>query len=167
MQIARPLPVGVYEFTLERRPTALIICNFIVTEEYAIHAVAPEHVLHELFFDPVTDGTAVAADSSIGQLEPVAFTGANGASATIQRIEWTRPSTGSGQHGMVKISVTPDSALIDHILEFIELDGSVSLSLDVFDAAVDTATNTLTWSVSSQPWHDGYLLMVRIREAPP
>ena len=167
MQTARPLPLGVYEFTLEIRPPATIICGFTITEDYTITVVAPGDVRHELFFDPVTDGTAVAADSSIGQLEPAAFTGANGASATIQRIEWTRPSTGSGQQGIVKISVTPDSALIDHILEFIELDGSVSLSLDVFDAAVDTATNTLTWSVSSQPWHDGDLLMVRIREAPP
>ena len=164
MQIVRPLPMGVYELTLERRPTALIICNFIITEDYMITVVAPEGVLHEVFFDPVTVGTAVLADDANGQLKPASFTGANGSSATIETISW---EAGAGDSGALKVEVDPDYALAGHVLDFIELDGSVSLSLDVFSATVDAVTNTLTWSVPSQPWHDGDKLMVRVREAPP
>ena len=29
----------------------------------------------------------------------------------------------------------------------------------------DAANNTVSWSVSSQPWHDGDKLMLRIRES--
>ena len=65
----------------------------------------------------------------------------------------------------MKLEVTPNGALADHMLDFIELDGTVSLSLDVVDATVDSANDTLSWSVASQPWEDGDKLMVRIREA--
>ncbi len=47
------------------------------------------------------------------------------------------------------------------------MDGTVSLSLDVAEATADAANNTLSWSVSEQPWEDGALLMVRIRGATP
>ena len=49
-------------------------------------------------------------------------------------------------------------------MDFIELDGTVSLSLVVNEATVDAANNTLSWSVSPQPWDDGDELMLRIRE---
>jgi hypothetical protein len=39
----------------------------------------------------------------------------------------------------------------------------VPLSLKVADATVDSANDTLSWSVASQPWADGDKLMVRIR----
>ena len=54
-------------------------------------------------------------------------------------------------------------------LDFIETDGSVSLTLDHSDATVDTASSTLAWLVDTQPWHDGDKLMVRMRKqyAPP
>ena len=163
---ARPLPGGTYAFNIKDLGEIGAPCNDVLTHEWTVTVTTLNDTLHELLFDPVTDGTVVAADSSIGQLEPAAFTGANDASATIQRIEWAPPTTGSEpDEGMVKISVTPDNALVDHIVEFIELDGTVSLTLDVFDATVDSANDTLTWSVSSQPWHDGDLLMLRIREA--
>lgn len=112
---------------------------------------------HEAFFDPVTVGSSVAADSSNGQLKPASFTDANGASATIQRIEW--------ESGAVKLTLSPHTGLTGQIVDFIELDGTASLSLKVSDATVDVANDTLSWSVSSQPWEDGDLLMVRIREA--
>ena len=57
--------------------------------------------------------------SSNGQLEPAAFTDSNGASATIQRIEWASDT--------VKLKVSPHTGLAGHKLDFIELDGSVSL----------------------------------------
>ncbi len=34
-------------------------------------------------------------------------------------------------------------------------------------ATIDPANNTLSWSVSSQPWHDGEKLMLRIHKALP
>ena len=160
--IVRPLPAGEYEIDRKEVWTRFLPCNYALSNDWTVTVTAPEGVLHELFFDPVTVGTTVSADDANGQLKPTSFTGANGSSATIDAISW---DTGASDSGTVKIEVDPDYALAGHILDFIELDGSVSLSLDAFDASVDTVTNTLTWSVSSQPWHDGDLLMVRIREA--
>ena len=112
-------------------------------------------MLHEALFDPVTDGSAVAADNSNGVLKPSSFTDA-GATTTIERIEW--------EAGTVKLKLTPHTALAGRIVDFIELDGTVSLSLIIDDATVNDATNTLSWSVSPQPWEDGDKLMLRIRE---
>ena len=91
---------------------------------------------------------AMRSRKANGQLEPATFTGANGSSATLEAISW---EAGASDSGTVTIEVDPDGALAGHILDFIELDGTVSLSLDVFDASVDTATNTLSWSVTTQP----------------
>ena len=45
------------------------------------------------------------------------------------------------------------------------LDGSVSLSLVVDDAEVDEGAGAYSWVVESQPWEEGDMLMLRIREA--
>ena len=76
------------------------------------------------------------------------------------RIEW--------ESGRVVMRLEPDdNALADHHVDFIALDGSVALRLD-FDAAAE-ATNggapALAWGVCDQPWSDGDLLMLRIRES--
>ncbi len=158
----RPLPAGTYRFRNSLQHHTEVPCNFI-SEYHSIENVvvmAPAGTLHELFFDPVTLG----ADATNGVLKPATFTDANGASATLSSIGWESTSIGSVQSGTVKLGVTPDDALAGHIVDFIELDGTVSLSLDVAAATVDEANNTLNWSVASQPWHDGDLLMVRIRE---
>ena len=166
--LARPIPVGIYEFNhhyhYHYTRDGNLACGDPSTFTITARVLTPEGVMHEAFFDPVTVGTTVAADDTNGQLKPASFTGANGSSATLEAISW---EAGAGDSGAVQIEVDPDYALAGHILDFIELDGTVSLSLDVFDATVDTVANTLTWSVSSQPWHDGDLLMLRIREAPP
>ncbi len=158
--IARPLPAGMYRYKSYYQDYAFIPCNFVPYNWYRIRYVtvtAPAGVLHELFFDPVTVGTTVAADAANGVLKPASFTDANGASATIEGISY--------ESSTVEVEVDPNDALGGHILDIIELDGTVSLSLDVFDATVDAANDTLSWSVSSQPWEDGDKLMVRIREA--
>ena len=49
-------------------------------------------------------------------------------------------------------------------LDFIELDGSISTSLDFAGALVNESVGLWSWSVDSQPWEDGDLLMLRIRE---
>ena len=139
--------------------------------------VTARRALHEFFFDPVTDGSTVAADSTNGVLSPASFTGANGATTTISSLAWEPSSTSSevvagSNGGQVKLEFTtasdPDDVIGDHMLDFIELDGSVSLSLEVFDATVgaEPASNTLSWAVSSQPWENGDKLMVRIRKDP-
>ena len=165
---ARPLPAGMYRIESYIQDYTFIPCNFFPDNTYSVESVVvtpPEGTLHELFFDPVTLRQAqgrpstVGADDATGVLKPTSFTAANGASATLSSISY--------ETGAVKLGVTPHNALAGHVVDIIELDGTVSLSLDVADAEVDGANGTLSWSVASQPWEDGDLLMVRIREALP
>ena len=154
VQLARPLPAGEYRFDLKEPWPRYAICNFVISNEWSVTAVAPDGVVHEALFDPVADGSAVATDSAVGVLEPASFLAA-GATTTIERIEW--------ESGTVEMNLTPHNALAGRVLDFIELDGTVSLSLLIDDATVDAANNTLSWSVSPQPWDDGDKLMLRIR----
>ena len=161
---ARPLPEGVYRFHLNHRGPFYSLCDgWAIRYEWTVAVNAPDGTLHEAFFDPVTDGTAVAADSTNGVLKPATFTDANGASSIIQRIAW-EPST--GESGTVKMKLSPHNGIADHIVDFIALDGSVPLSLKIADATVDAANHTLSWTVPSQPWQSGDQLMVRIRDVP-
>ena len=153
----RPLSAGTYVIEHGETGVGYKHCSFEIVTDWTVTVTAPEHTLHEALFDPVDMGDTVAADSSNGQFEPAAFTDANGASATIQRIEWASDT--------VKAKVSPHTGLAGHKLDFIELDGSVSLSLVVDEATVDAANGTLSWAVAEQPWEDGDKLMVRIREA--
>ena len=157
----RPLPRGQYVIHTVRQYSVLQPCGYVppYRAKRTINVIPPAGVLHELLFDPVTVGSTVAADATNGVLKPASFTDANGGSATISSISY--------ESSTVKIVVTPDDALFDHIVDIIELDGTVSLSFDDFDATVDSVNGTVSWSVSSQPWDDGDLLMVRIREVPP
>ena len=154
---ARPLPAG--EYVIDRKEVwpRYLPCDYVLNNEWTITVEAPEGTLHEAFFDPVTDGATVAADGTNGVLKPATFTDGDGASATIERIEW--------ESGTVKLEVSPHSVVEGHVVDFIELDGSVSLSLHADDATVDAANDTLSWSVVSQPWEDGDELMVRVRGA--
>ena len=166
LETGRPLLGGTYSVLYNWQNYADIICNYKPEGKawkWTVTAVAPTGTLHEAFFDPVTDGAAVAADSAKGVLKPASFTDTNGASATIQRIEW---EPGTGQSGTVTLEITPHAGIADHILDFIALDGSVRLSLKVADATTDAVNNTLSWTVVSQPWQGGDKLMLRIRQAP-
>ena len=62
----------------------------------------------------------------------------------------------------VVLTLSPHVSLSGQKVEFIELDGSVGLSLEVSVATEDSSAGTLTWSVSDQPWGDGDELMLRI-----
>ncbi len=158
----RPLPEGVYRFHYNVRGTAYTLCDgWTVRYEWTVTVNAPEGTLHEAFFDPVTDGTVVAADGANGVLDPATFSDANGTSATIERIAW---EPGTGESGTVKLKLSPHDGIADHTMDFIALDGSLSLSLQVDDATVDATTGTLSWAVTSQPWQDGDKLMLRVRE---
>ena len=161
---ARPLPAGEYRFYYTYVPGRYVICDGEPEEEKKrqevfVQVTAPEGALHEAFFDPVTDGSAVAADTTNGVLKPASFTDTSGATSTIQRIAW--------ESGSVEMRPSPHTGLAGHRLDFIELDGTVSLSLSVSDATVDAPNATLSWPVPYQPWEDGDKLMLRIREALP
>ena len=161
----RPLHEGQYKFYLNHRGPLYSLCDgWTIRYEWTITVDAPEGTLHEAFFDPVTDGTAVAADDTNGVLKPATFTDENDASAIIERIAW-EPGTAS-ESGTVKLELDPHTGITDHIVDLIALDGSVPLSLKVADATADAANDTLSWSVASQPWHDGDELMLRVREVP-
>ncbi len=164
---ARPLPAGKYSIVRREVWARFLACNHVLDHDWTITVTAPSGTLHEMFFDPVVVGTAVAADATNGALKPRAFTGASGAAATISRIAYEPPSSGSGQSGVVKVNVTPDGALSGQAVDFIGLDGTVSLSLGVAAATADSVAGTLSWPVATQPWKAGDQLMVRIGPAPP
>ena len=163
----RPLPQGEYRFFYWSAPFAwMTICGadefpeaMKTASERFIHVAAPEGVLHEAFFDPVASGEAVGAGGADGVLKPAEFT-LNGSQTTVRRIEW--------ESGRVVMRLEPDdNALADHHVDFIALDGSVALRLD-FDAAAQVTNGgapALAWGVCNQPWSDGDLLMLRIRES--
>ena len=173
---ARPLVPGGYTFVIEDDwNETRQLCGHTATTNFTV-TVEPEGSVHSFFFDPVTVGGAVAADASNGVLKPASFTGLDGSTSTISSLVWEPASTSPGANGgQVKLLLTSDSGadevIGEHILDFIELDGSVSVSLDVFDAAVEsrppsvsgTQIHTLSWTLSSQPWESGDELMVRIR----
>ena len=154
----RPLPEGTYTFLFNHRYGINQLCDgFADRYKWTVNVTAPTGTLHELFFDPVTVNATVAADATNGVLKPAAFTDDNGAFAAIEGISY--------ESSTVKVKVSPHTGLARHRLDFIALDGTVSLSLDVADATVDGMNDTLSWPVSPQPWQDGDKLMVRIREA--
>ena len=158
----RPLPRGTYEIHYNFQRWLFIPCNYIPNSYmiWNVHVAAPAGTLHEAFFDPVLDTStsAVGADSANGVLKPSAFTDPGGVTTTIGSLEW--------KSGTVNMNVSLHTALNGQVLDFIELDGTVSLSLYTADATVDTTTDTLNWSVASQPWEGGDTLMLRIRKAP-
>ena len=104
--------------------------------ELTISVTAPAGTLHEAFFDPVAIGSAVGADATNGVLKPAAFT-VGGARATISSLKW--------ESGTATMTLNPSASLAGHAVDFIALDGSVSLTLS-FDDATQSG-GTLTWSV--------------------
>ena len=154
----RPLPASEYRFYSNAIWGGALICNREITEYERnlygrnVHVTAPHGTLHEAFFDPVAVGMAVGADATNGVLKPAAFT-VGGASATITGLKW--------ESGVVTMELNPSASLAGHAVDFIALDGSVSLTLS-FDDATQSG-GALTWSVASQPWQAGDLLMLRIR----
>ena len=153
----RPLPRGLYKVESNRQMPYQIPCDYRREPFYKdeVTVVAPAGTLHEAFFDPVTVGTAVKADSSNGVLKPTSFT-VSGTATEITSLEWS--------NNQVVLSLNLHVSLGNHVLSFIELDGSVSLSLSASDATVDSSAGTYSWPVESQPWEEGDMLMLRIRE---
>ena len=154
---SRPLPAGLYEVSYTYQGPEYIPCGFIPdpVRRREVTVTAPAGTLHEAFYDPVTVGTAVKADGSNGVLKPTSFT-VGGTSTEITSLEWS--------NNQVALTLGTHVSLSGHVLEFIALDGSVSLSLNVADATVDSTAGTYSWPMTSQPWANGDKLMLRIRE---
>ena len=166
LTMMRPLPKGEYVFYLNAQPRELIACDYYPDEfrtalERIVHVTAPEGTLHEAFFDPAAIGEAVGADSKAGVLEPASFESGGGASAAIEGIAW--------ESGKVAMSFSPSLPPSDYHVDFIALDGSIALRLDLDDASLasDGDSHTLTWTVCDRPWSDGDQLMLRISQSPP
>ena len=162
IEAARPLPKGEYRFRDHALRYWFIPCNFTPEEgtgqlDWLVTVTAPAHTLHEAFFDPVVIGTAVGADATNGVLKPTAFT-VGGTDTQITSLKW--------ENNQAVLTLSPQVSLSHHALDFIELDGSVSLTLQTKDATVDSTAGTHAWSVATQPWHEGDKLMLRIREIP-
>ena len=169
----RPLPSGEYIIRYDGQPWAWVPCNYhpnyhptgeVYINEQTLIATAPDGVLHEAFFDPASLGASVGANSAsdgVGVLKPAEFTH-NGATVVIEQIEW---STNTNK---IALKLSNRSAkLAGHHIDFIELDASVSLRLDIDDAET-TSTGygqTLSWEVCRQPWHPGDQLMLRIAKS--
>ncbi len=134
----RPLVAGEYRVFAMSRSDEMVICDGDASGmrgkyEYAITVTAPEGTLAEAFYDPVADGAATTATTTVGT------------------IRW--------ESGTVK--ATLNLTVTGHILDFIALDGSVTLSLEVSDAT--ETDGVLSWTVASSPWSAGDKLMLRIR----
>ena len=155
---ARPLPQGTYRFYWADQPKHYALCDAISEirkkrNEVIVTVVPPPGTLHEAFFDPVTIGTGVGADSSNGVIKPAGFT-VDGTTTSITSLKY--------DDSKVVLTLSPHVSLSGQKVEFIELDGSVSLSLPASSATEDTTAGTLSWSVPTQPWHNADLLMLRI-----
>ena len=161
--ITRPIPKGIYTVFLKVQPAIWMPCDYNPELEYdhphremSITVTAPSGTVHEAFFDPVAIGTAVGADDTNGVLKPASFTFKGVGDVSIERIEW--------ESGSVEMELAPHSRLADHHIDFIALDGTVSLRLDFDDATEvdEDGTRALSWGVCKQPWSEGDLLMLRI-----
>ena len=155
---ARPLPASEYRFYWAEQSYIDALCgsmpeDHLTRREVIVTVTPPPNTLHEAFFDPVTLGAGVGADSSNGVIKPAGFT-VDGTSTSITGFKW--------ESGSVTVTLSPYVSLSGHKLDFIGLDGSVALSLVVSSATEDTVAGTLTWPAATQPWHDGDMLMLRI-----
>ena len=157
---ARPLTGGNYQIVHNIQSYRFMPCNFIPVYhrlEWTVTVPSPSDAIHEAFFDPAADGAAVGFSGSSGVLKPAGFT-VGGTSTSITGLKW--------ENGAVVLTLDPYASLAGHALEFIELDGSASLTLSMSAAAADETAGTLTWTVADQPWEDGDQLMMRISVVP-
>ena len=170
----RPLPKGLYRFEwwgyvefADEEPY-LHACGADTREanrgaDVSVDVVAPTGTVHEALFDPQDiGGQGVGFGSGKGFLSADKFIIEDDGEITLNRLEWSS--------GNVEIELEPHNRLPDHHIDFIALDGSVSLRLD-FDEAVEVKdededeAQALSWGVCERAWEDGDLLMIRISES--
>ena len=101
---------------------------------WTITATAPENTLHEAFFDPSSTSLGVGFQGSQGTLSPASFTHGD-ASSSIVGLGW--------EDGEVTLVLSPYVSLAGKRLDFIELDGTVGLSLGFDDGVSDGESGRL------------------------
>lgn len=165
--IVRPLPSGEYRFYWSSWwDTVRILCGadqlpeeIRKSDEVFVNVVAPAGTLHEAFFDPVDlGGSETGAGGLAGALNPASFTYEGVGDIAISRIAWE-------ESGRVSMELRPHGRLAGHHMDFIALDGSITLRLDFDDAesvSEEGGARALSWNVCLRPWKDGDLLMLRI-----
>ena len=165
LSTTRPLPVGNYTVYRHIQSPGEIPCQGAVSptppSTWRFNFEAGEGTLYEAFFDPVDIDGALGAGNEDGVLRPEWFTTDDGESV-IERIVW--------RDGQIEMELSPTTDLADHRMDFIALDSSVALRLDVIDAIEvldEDEVATLIWGVCEQPWVDGDLLMLRIAGGTP
>ena len=138
MHTNRPLPAGEYRFYHNDTEPGQD-CGYSEEQRTEILEIvtvtAPDGTLAESFFDPYASSTAIIGTTTVGTM--------------------------SWESGRVEAMLIPD--VTDHVLDFIALDGTVSLSLDMADATEDSGN--LRWAIASQPWSAGDELMLRIHRS--
>ena len=149
----RPLPADNYEYFLYWRPP---YCNqdlSSIERAKVVHltVTAPARSVHEAFFDPVAIGSGVGADGTNGVLDSASFA-LDGVTTTVASLKW--------DSGTVTIDLSPTASLVDYAIDFIDVNGTTTLSLS--SDSVDPTG--LTWAVPDKPWADGDLLMLRIHK---
>ena len=157
---ARPLPQGVYSIWSRNQPQVYRPCDFdplangIVLE---VTVTAPPGTWHEAFFDPATlpNGSGVGASGGTGVIDPARFKSGN-ADAEILGLTWSDDK--------IVLTGNENLSLYEDSLDFIDVDGSIRMSLHVANATRDRFADIYTWDVPEQPWQDGDLLMLRIRQ---
>ena len=158
---ARPLPSGTYRFRMRARTPEFFPCDFHPVNygaNWVVTVVASESTVHEAFFDPVNLTPGVGFSPTSGVLKPAAFS-IGGTSTSITGLKWASNA--------VVMTLSPYVSLSGQTVDFIELDGSIGLSLSASSATADSTAGTLTWTVTEQPWEDGDQLMLRIGVPPP
>ena len=149
---AQPLPVGEYRISHHIQSYRYLPCDFKpdnTPDNWTITVTAPENAVHEALFSPASGG--------IGEVSAPEFQ-AGGATTTITGLGW--------QDGAVTLILSKYISLSGYTLDFIALDGSVALSLNLAsDPPSDGGQESLSWPVAERPWQDGDRLMLRIREA--
>ena len=159
---ARPLPAGTYRVHYNWQHYSEIPCNFVPEDTYrdwTVTVTAPAGTVHEAFFDPVAVGAGVGADDSHGALTPTGFT-VGATAATLQRLIW--------EAKQLQLELSAAVSLADHYLDFIALDGSVSLRLrldDATTAATDSGGQAWRWRACGAPWQTGDQLMLRLHHS--
>ena len=163
----RPLPAGTYRFSERTQRYEETLCDFTVngyaispyTERWIVE-VAPsvEGTLHEAFFDPTASDGSIGASAADGGLSPAEFS-VDGEANAVESLRW--------RTGLIALDASNPAALIGYEMDVILPDASVSLTLAMSDAKLDTERGALTWDAPSPPWREGDKLMLRIRNAGP
>ena len=86
-----------------------------------------------------------------GVLDPASFA-LGGVTTTVASLKW--------DSGTVTIDLSPTASLADYAIDFIDVNGTTTLSL----SSDSVGPTGLTWAVPDKPWADGDLLMLRIHK---